>query len=172
MGFISTIYSAAHATLSSGRLALAFAILWALLFAGMFSIPVVAIPGNNIGFQAELFRFGDYGLLAVLGFFGALTLTIQINIFLQKFETVRQTMGSAALSGAGLLSGVFSSLFASATCGMCLVALFGFLGFSAVLTIITYRWYIVAASFLLLFISLYFASSRLNEGCKACAVKN
>ncbi|MBI2120209.1 MAG: hypothetical protein HYT94_01135 [Parcubacteria group bacterium] len=167
-----TIFTAAKTTLSSRKMAALFIVLWAAFFAGMFAIPLASIPGNDILFQAELFRFKDYALLLLLSFFGALTLTVQTNIFVQKFGTVRQNLGSAAFSGIGLLSGISSSIFASATCGMCLTALFGFLGFGAVMTLVQYRWYIMFAAFLFLFVSLYFASRRLNEGCRACTVSS
>jgi len=167
---MTSILEASAVTLSDRKLFIAFLALCIIFFIGMFSIPLYSIPGNDLKLQMTIFKAQDYALLAVLSLLSSLTIVIQANIFLQKF-VVPYRNGNAVLGGVGVLSGVFSSIFASATCAMCVGSLFGFLGFGSILFLVQNRWYILIGASLLLIISLYLASRRLVEGCKLCVVK-
>lgn len=138
------------------------------MFILMFLIPVYSIPGNTVKFQSVLFQPKDYALLTTLSVLSALVLTIQINLIIQKNKINR---GASVLNGVGIFFGIFSSIFASATCGMCVAALFSFLGFGTVLFLINSRWYILLISAGLLLLSLYFSSRRYNRGCELCIIK-
>jgi len=161
------IYRASRETFADRIMLAVFIALWMVLFSVMFTIPVRATPGSSAALQAQIFGAGDYFVLLALSFLSALSLAIQINVFRQKFASA----SSATMSGAGIASALVSSVFASASCAFCVSALFGFLGFGAVLVLLQYRWHIVGAAFLLLVISLYFASRRLNDGCELCSTK-
>lgn len=165
--FMSHVLEASKMTLTNNKLLIVFLVLWALLFATMFSIPLNVIPGNDIKFQAAIFNGRDYALLGVLSLLSSLVITMQINIFRNKLMTSRG-VGNTTVGGLGVFSGIFSSIFASATCAMCLGSLFGFLGFGTVLFLVENRWSILAGAIILLFISLYLASRRLIEGCRSC----
>lgn len=169
--FISYILEASKMTLTNKKLLTVFLVLWTLLFATMFSIPLNVIPGNDIKFQAAIFTGRDYALLSMLSFLSSLVITMQINIFKNKFMTSKN-VGNTAVGGLGVFSGIFSSIFASATCAMCVGSLFGFLGFGTVLFLVENRWSILTGAIILLFISLYLASRRLVEGCQSCAAIN
>lgn len=167
---VTYIIEASKITLSDRKLFAAFIILWGAFFALMFSIPLYTIPGNDFRLQMSIFKQKDYALLGILSLLSSLVMVIQWNIFRNKFNSTRN-MGNAALGGLGIFSGIFSSIFASATCAMCLGALFSFLGFGTVFFMIENRWYILMGAILLLLLSLYFASRRLVGGCKLCMVK-
>jgi hypothetical protein len=144
-----------------------FIILWVLFFIIMFSIPVLNIPGNSILFQAELFHYGDYLLLIALSSLSALSLLLQWVAFRSTRKGAAQ---GAVLGGTGVLSGVISSLFASASCATCVGALFSFLGFNTVLFLAIHHWYIITIAFLLLFASIYLATRKIVMGCEVCLV--
>lgn len=167
---VTYIIEASKITLGDRKLLAVFIILWGAFFAFMFSIPLNAIPGNDLRLQISIFKQRDYALLGTLSFLSSLVIVIQWNIFRSKFSSARN-MGNAALGGIGVSSGIFSSIFASATCAMCLGALFSFFGFGTVLFMVENRWYILLGATLLLLTSLYFASRRLVEGCRSCIAK-
>lgn len=162
------IYAAAKSAFRKRGLRFIFVLGTLALFAGMFIIPVVLIPGNSVSLHADLLQPADYVVLAGLSLASSLLVIIQINIF-QKTRR-KQIHGDTAVGGIGVLVGLFSSLFASATCALCVGALFSFLGFGTVLFFAQHRWYIIVFAGLLLFISLYFSSRRLNTGCSTCSV--
>ena len=170
MKFTFYIFEASRLTFHEKKLFATFILLWAFLFVAMFSIPLNLIPGNDLQFQMSIFKTKDYILLAVLSFLSSLVIAIQINIFRNNLNS-SQNIAHATLGGVGVFSGIFSSIFASATCAMCLGALFSFLGFGTVFFFVQNRWYILVGAILLLLISLYLASRRLVMGCQECMVQ-
>jgi hypothetical protein len=168
--------SRATKTALRGRYQILFAVMLVMLFVGMASIPITVIPGNSVGLQTRIYGIKGVTVLAVLAILAALSLTLQVKVIAEKQKQRRNEKahahpGSAALSGLGVLGGIVSSMFATATCGACLGAAFGFLGFSTIILLVTYRWYILAGAALLLLISIYLSSRRLNRGCEVCLVK-
>lgn len=162
------IFEASKLVLKEGKYLVFFLVFSGILFAVMFSIPLYSIPGNDLKLQIVLFKPRDYVLLGALSLLSSLVVTIQVNIFRQKLSSSKS---NAALGGVGVFSGVLSSIFASATCALCLGSLFSFLGFGGVLFLVENRWYILSAATVLLLISLYFASKRLIDGCQSCIIE-
>lgn len=144
-----------------------FIALWVILFVFMFSIPVINIPGNSILFQAQLFRGDEYAILILLSLFSAFSLVLQWVAFRISKKGAGQ---EAFLGGTGVLSGVISSLFASASCATCIGALFSFLGFNTILFLAIHRWYILVFALLLLFLSIILATRKIVRGCEVCVV--
>ncbi len=146
-----------------------FFIAWVIMFGVMFYIPVKVIPGNNISFQALLFGPMGYLFLAVTSFLSSLIIAMQIKIFKQR-KTLGVVVGNTTLGSTGLFSGILSSIFGSATCSLCVGALFGFLGANSVLFLVNNKAYVVIGSFSLLLLSLYFSSKRFNTACEVCRI--
>ena len=163
------IITASSETLADKKYFYIFLGLAGLLFLGMFAIPLFAIMGNTVGLQAELLAWNDYVLLTLLSMLSSLVLTMQIRIW-REVHTGASGRFNSATSLLGVLSGITSSVFASATCAMCLGALFSFMSFGTLLFFVTHRWYILSLGFLLLFTSLYFSSRRIKDGCATCHV--
>ncbi len=136
----------------------------------MFLLPVAITPGNDVPFQAKIFTWQNYLTLAGISILAGLSVTLQIRVWREKRAAQIQSAGTTALSGAGVLSGLVSSIFASATCATCVGALFGFLGFGGVLFLLTYRWYFLSGAIILLVFSIYFSARRINRGCEICIV--
>lgn len=138
-----------------------------LLFVLLFLIPVNVIPGNEIAFQAVLFGWKDYIFLGALALLGGLVATLQVFIFKQRYKA-KIGISTGAVGGLGILSGIFSSIFATATCSLCVGALFGFLGAGGVLFFVSNRIYVIMVSLILLYISLYVSAKKLNGVCGDC----
>lgn len=153
------------------RYLLFFIVLIGMLFGLMIAIQVITVPGNNVGLQAQIFGYKDYlffGLLAVLSSF---LIVLQIYIVRDSKSRASQVVENSALGGIGVFSALFSSVLGTATCGICLTALFGFLGFGTVLFLVQNKLYLILASVILLLLSLYFSYKKLNS-CNACSVKS
>jgi hypothetical protein len=163
----TTTASGIQIGLSTRKNLLSFIVLSILFFVAMFSIPVINIPGNSILFQAELYHLDEYLILIALSFMSGLSLWLQWVAFRTRKKGAAQ---EAVLGGTGILSGVVSSLFASASCATCIGALFSFLGFNTILFLAVHRWYILAFAFTLLVISIYLAARKIAKGCEVCLV--
>lgn len=142
-------------------------IVWAVLFGLMFYLPVRVIPGNTFVFQASIFSFKDYLFLGTASLLSALIITIQVKIFRQK-KSFKVMTGNATLGSTGLLSGVVSSVFGTATCSLCVGALFGFLGANSVIFLVNNKTYVVLGSLALLGLSIFLSLKKLNNSCDVC----
>lgn len=140
---------------------------WLVLFGLMFYLPVRTIPGNTVVFQAVIFGFKDYLFLGIASFLSAFIITIQVKIFRQRRLT-KAMAGNTALGSAGLLSGVVSSVFGTATCSLCVAALFGFLGANSVIFLVNNKTYVVLGSLALLGLSIFLSLKKLNNTCDIC----
>lgn len=169
MNLLSSIYQAIVRSFADRKMLVLFIVLWMLFFAFMFLIPVMAVPGNYVLLQAKIYKLQDYVLLATLACMSALVFVIQISIYRQSINNHIHA-GDAAFGGAGIFAGVAASIFATASCALCVGAVFSFLGFSTLLFLVESRWYIIASSLALLLISLYLSARRLNKGCEVCLV--
>lgn len=158
--------------LSSRRHLVYFIVIADLILFALFQFQVEAIPGNDLAFQAKIFGFKDWLLLSSISVLNSLFITTEVYIFGLKREH-RQAMGlakSATISGAGSASGVLASVFGTATCSLCVSALFGFLGANSVLFLVDHKDLIASLAVVLLLVSLFISSRRFSAACKACKV--
>lgn len=142
-------------------------IAWVVLFGLMFYLPVRTVPGNTLAFQAVIFGFKDYLFLGIASFLSAFIITIQVKIFRQR-KSAKAMAGNSALGSAGFLSGIVSSVFGTATCSLCVGALFGFLGANSVIFLVNNKTYVVAGSLVLLGLSIFLSLKKLNNSCDIC----
>jgi hypothetical protein len=154
--------------LSGRRSAALLLALWAAFFALMYMLPVQLIPGNDIQFQATVFDGTDYLELIVLSLLSALVLSMQIEIFRRNRAAL--SPGAGAVGGVGILSGILSSMFASASCALCIGGLLGFLSANTLVLLVQNKTPIFLAGTALLLVSLYLSSKRLNGVCEECAL--
>ncbi len=143
--------------------------MWVILFGVMFYIPVKVVPGNSSSFQAVIFGFKDYLFLGIASFLSSLIVIMQVKI-LKQVKSVRTMAGNTVLGSTGLFSGITSSVFGTATCSLCVGALFGFLGANSVIFLVNNKIYVVLGSIALLLMSLLFSSKKLNNSCDACRI--
>ena len=165
MTFGKTVAAAARQVLSNPKYSWLFA-LSSAFFAGLYLIyPVLATPGNDLGFQLSITPWWGLALIALLAFATGLLVAMQAYIFRRlKAVPVAET-GGTVLGG---VSAFLANMFASASCTACVSALFSFLGLGTILFLMNYRWEIVGASIALIFVALYFASKRIQDNCLEC----
>ncbi len=155
---------------SSKRLYLfGFLVLIPIAFLIFVLIPVKTIPGNSLDFQLGIFTVRDYIMLGILSTLVSLFLTMQIFIF-RNALSAKDTVTSLGISGAGGYVAVVGSVFATAACSSCLFAVLGFLGVSTVFTLVSYQWYMVGGAIVILLISIYFLSKKVNGVCESCQI--
>lgn len=153
------IITASKNVLTNRNYLLSFIVLMFAIFAVFISIPVFLIPANSLSFQLTVFTIKDYLLLSVLSVLASLLITMQI--FTYKQAKICSPGNVATSSG----SAIVAALFGTASCSACLAAVFGFLGLGTVFFLVEYQWFIVGVAIILILISLYFTSLRLNGVC-------
>lgn len=158
-------------SLATRRNFVLFTLLSMIFFAGMFALPVYNVPGNSFFFQATIYHWTEYLILILLSLLSALSLTLQWTAFhIQGTSNSKETAKQTLLGGSGIITGVMSSLFASASCATCLGALFSFMSFNTLIFFAVHRWYILGGAFTLILISIYFSARKINRGCEVCIV--
>lgn len=163
------IFGASKTVLSNKVYLFGFLALIPLIFFLFVLIPVKTIPGNDLMFQLSIFSTRDYILTTFLSILLSLFLAMQIFIFRGSANVKSRvsTLGSGGTSG---FVAVVGSVFATAACSSCLFALFGFLGFNTLIFLLERQWYIVGGAIVLLLISLYFTSRKIDGICEVCDV--
>jgi len=159
---INHIINVSRQVLSRRNYFIAFITLIFIILAVFISIPVFLIPANTLLFQLTVFTIKDYILLTILSVLTSLIIVMQV--FSYKQAKIYSS-GKTAIGGG---SAVVAALFGTASCSACLAAVFGFLGIGTVLFLVEYQWFIVGIAILIVLVSLYFTSLKLNEVCTSC----
>lgn len=133
----------------------------------LFTLQIIAVPGNDFYFQARILKPADWILLAGISVLNA--------IFVAMYGYIRPLRRSAklrgiAVGGLGMSSGIMASLFGAATCSLCIGGIFGFLGANSVFYLVNHRNYIVLVSLALLLIAIYVMAKRFQTECETCRV--
>lgn len=158
------ILKAANTVLSSRKYLFMFVLLSVSVFWIIILAPV-QIASANI--ESQGFTTSDLVFLGVVSILTSLVITMQVFSFRL---TGNAGAAQSALSGAGLVSAFSAAIFSSAACGLCVGALFGFLGAGGVIFLVDNRAYIIVGSVALLVLSLYFSSKKVNSDCDICHV--
>ena len=165
------IYLAAINVFKERNYFLTFALI-AILFFGLFIyIPIVTIPGNDLGFQLSIYSQRDYILMFLLAALVGLNFSLQIYSFKKKKEQhgLSNSAGQVAVSG---VSGVFGAIVGTAACASCLAFLFGLIGLGAgsVIFVLNNQIYFFVVAIIVMLISLYFIARKVNGVCKSCQI--
>ena len=158
------IPKAANAVLSEKKYFFAFLLLSVAIFWILVLAPDKIVQSNSV---LRILGPGEYTFLGIIAILTSLIITMQILSFRL---TRRMGVNQSLLSGAGFLSALSSAIFSSATCGLCVAAVFGFLGAGGVIFLVDHRTYMIAGSVILLLLSLYFSSKKVNNDCDTCHV--
>lgn len=140
-----------------GFLTLALAVL-------LFLVPVVVVPGNTLVLQWQLFGVVDYLLLLVIAALQGLLLTMLLYRYRQ-----RRGVSRSLPAHVGLISGLPAFLFGAKLCPMCIAALLGFLGPSAVLAALEWRAVIFTGSAALLVFAVVVTTQSISGKGSCCA---
>lgn len=147
-------------------------VLIAMVFFGLFIyIPVMTIPGNDMRFQLSIYSQKDYVLMFLLAMLVGLNFSLQIYSFKKqrKQHDLLKSTGQAAVSG---ISGVFGVIVGTAACVSCLAFFFGLigLGVGSTIFVLNNQSYFLVGAIILLIISLYYTSKKVNGICNNCSI--
>lgn len=165
--YAKTIVQASKTILANKNYRLALFILIPLIFFLLVSIPVNTVPSNDFKTQFSLYQSRDYFILAVVSFLVSLILLMHAYNF-KRMRQARERAGALGTSGIGGSAGALASVFGAVTCPVCVASLFSFLGVGAVGFLLQYQWWVFIAALLLMLISLYFVSRKVNGICEKC----
>lgn len=164
MDKLKQVLRAANSVLSEKK----FFLLFLFVSVAVFWL-IILVPGWIVSADVESqgFTTGDLVFLAAVSMLVSLVITMQIF----SFKLTRKVgAGQSALGGAGFVSALGAAIFSSATCGLCVAAVFSFLGAGGVIFLVDNRTYVIAGSVALLLLSLYFSSKKVNNDCDTCHV--
>lgn len=161
----TTLLSGIHASLKAPKylfLSILLAIVMLILYA---IIPVLAVSGNTLANQLDIFTFRDYAILVFLSVLSSLFITMQTYVMRQK-----RKIRAATAAGAGGLGALFAGVAGTAFCASCLAPLFAIfgIGFGGVVFVLEYRMYFVAAITALMLIAIYLTARKIANVCTAC----
>ena len=162
---ITSIVSASRTVLQEQSYLAVFLVLVPLISFLLFLIPVQLIPGNDVRFQASLFHARDYLLLAMLALLESLLLVMYIFLLRRSQQSRKRDLERESL---GVISGIPAFLFGTKACPMCVAAFLGFLGPNVVFTVVEYRQWIFGLSAIVLLLSLYVVSRKIEGNCEKC----
>ena len=135
---------------------LTLTLLGSILLLGLIIIlPVVFIPANDLAFQLSIFTPKDYALMATLSVLMSINFSVQIYA-IRKRRSSCKISHSLAGSATGGASGILAGVLGTSSCGSCLIAIFGLVGFelSGVLLLLEYRTILLIISLIILLASL------------------
>lgn len=162
------VWIAAKTVLVESKYLAVFVLVAVVVFSLIFLIQVKTVPGNDGHFQIALFGWKDWLILGIISILNALFITIEIYVYNLK-KTVSKS--GVLTSGLGTGSGVLASIFSTASCSLCVSAIFGFLGGNTVLFLVNNRIYIVFAAIALLLLSLFLSAKRFGNVCRICKIE-
>ncbi|MBI3576942.1 hypothetical protein HY086_02815 [Candidatus Gottesmanbacteria bacterium] len=163
------IIVASKTVLSKKIYLVGFLALVPLVFLFFVYIPVRSIPGNSLGFQLSIFSTRDYILTTIFSILMSLFLTMQVFV-IRNATSKKNILTSVGTGGVGGYMATIGAIFGTAACGSCLFAIVGFLGASTVFTLLKYQWYIVSGAIVILLISIFLLSKKVNGICESCRI--
>jgi len=162
---ISNISKSVKEVLKNSKYLFLFVLLSTLIFALYLFLPLIG--NKSIGFTN--YPAWDLTLIISLSVAVGLLFTMQVYSFKQSKEINFASGGGGFI---GFVSGFAIILFSSATCVACLSVIFAFLSTGTILTLFSYKNYIIIIGFGLILISLYLISNKIQEQCELCKVPN
>lgn len=148
---------------------LGFLALTPLIFYLFVLIPVKTIPFNTLQFQLSIFTGRDYALTILFSILLSIFLIMQVFVIRNRTSS-KTVLSSITTGGVGGYIAAVGAIFGTAACASCLFAILGFLGASTVFTLLSYQWYVVSGAILVLLVSIYFLSKKVNGICESCRI--
>lgn len=158
---------AIQATLSSRKHAIISVVSAIIMLFLAVYIPSVLTPGNTIAFQLSLYTPAEATLTLLFSvLFG---LSVGMQSYASHLRKAGKHAAIAKHTGTGAVAFV-GTLFSAKLCPICLSAILSFVGIggSAALVLFSYKTEILAASALMLLLSIYFTSKRITLTCDKC----
>lgn len=135
-----------------------------LIFLTLFILlPVFFIPENNLVFQLKVFTPLNY--ITMFVFSALVGLMISMQIYNHRIKKSLKNVGGGFF---GSISGFVAGIFGTASCPICVAAIFGFLGTGTVFFLIEKQWYVMIISLFLILLSIYLTSLGIEKNCEKC----
>ena len=163
---VSDIIQAMRRLFSNWRyIAIAFFawIIFILLFA---RLAIFSIPGNDIGFFLEISKSHELLLIFLTTVLMAIVTTMNIKIFRTHLANIK----NAGIGLSAIIANIVSLILISATCVACFAALAGAIAAPILFFLFQYRIYAIGFSFILLLVSLHYASQKIIGKCEYCNI--
>lgn len=172
LGALLKTVRAIKIVLNNRKYLLSFIILGISILIILFQIQVVTTPGNSVSFQLKLYQLKDWFLLGMVSMVNSLFIVMQVYLYKLQKANAKNTnlLGGIAVGSVGTSSGILTSIFGTATCSLCVSALFGFLGSNTVIFMVNNKDWITIGALFVLTISLILTSRRLTTTCEVCKV--
>ncbi|MBR9707163.1 MAG: hypothetical protein GOV15_01880 [Candidatus Diapherotrites archaeon] len=167
--YFEELSNASRVVLTGSKYRSLFFLFSFFFFAFYIAYPVFTVPGNDLAFQLSITPWWVFIVFALLSGSVGLLLVMQMFVFKRDKSLSMSETGSGF---AGLASGFIASLFAGASCAACLTAFLSFLSVGSIAFLLEYQWLIVGVSLVLVGISLFFSSKRVNNECDSCNVNH
>ncbi len=165
MSFLRILWEAIKEVFNKPKYIIGFIVVSFVLFGLLIYIPVITIPGNDVGYQLSIMPKQDFVVLTTLSFLTGLTLMFHWYILTNQSKGKALQVGHMTFSG---LMGFVSSFFGTLTCISCAATVLGFFGLGTVLFFGKYRFYIASIAFILMAVSLYLTSLKVLNLCEEC----
>lgn len=168
--YLLQMFNAIKTVLGERRYLISFIFLSAAIFMVIFAVQAGSIPGNSLEYQAKVMGYRDWLFFVFIAVSNALFIEMEIYIArIGKKQKINLLKG-AAVSGIGTSAGILASIFGTATCSLCVLALFGFLGGNSVIFLVSHKNFIALTSAGFLIVALVLTSVRFNTACESCKV--
>ncbi len=138
----------------------------AALLLAYLAVPVLLIPGSSFRSVLSMMSIPEIAATVLLSALMGIALAMQV--FAWRNNAHRMRYAGAGL--AGFVSGSLSILFSTASCASCMSAVFSLIGFGGTTFIFHHRTEMMALTFLILGVSLYFTSRRIAGKCASCSI--
>ena len=167
MHVLTPIVTAGHAVLREKVYRVALVPLALVVFAVFVAIPTITIPANNLRLQFSLYSLQSYLTLSILSLLAALFVLMNVYAY-SKAQAANERFGVVAKGGLGGALSAVAAIFGTASCPMCVAAVFSFLGFGTVGLLAQYQWWVFFAALGFMLLALYFTSRKVNGVCGRC----
>jgi hypothetical protein len=153
---IETVFSERSYVLVFFIFSVAFACLYLFL-------PLATVPGSSLSqFSSSWLKVVLVALISL-----AMGLLASMQVFAWR-KTGHKLVKESAGGLAAAVTSVISGLFASASCGVCLTALFSFVGAGGAVFLMGHQLSILLVSLALILVSMYFTARKINDECPEC----
>lgn len=128
-------------------------------------IPIFITPGNSLELLADATPWWGFLVIAILATLMGMLVAMQYYVIKNTKSADKREVGSGI---GAFVASIMSGIFATATCAACVSVLFSFLGTASIFFLMDHRWEIIAFGFIMVAISIYLTSRRINNHCEEC----
>ena len=164
-GTFFTVWSGIKEPFKNRNYIILFTASFVVMFILFTLIPVLAVYGNTVTTQLEIFTVRDYIIIVLLSGLYSLFIAMQVYVMRQR----KKVSGLGTTIGGGL-GALFAGIAGTAFCAACLAPLFALfgIGFGGIIFVLQYRFYFVTGIIFLMLTAIYLTSRKIQKNCDTC----